>query len=61
MYTKKHKEMGSQLMISGRVHCVKIMNKFITILTFTNGAREVACPLVPMGLDTPLVVSRVDN
>ena len=48
-------------MISGWVYCVKIMNKFITILMFQNGAREVACPLVPTGLDTPLVVSRVDN
>ena len=56
-----HQEMGSQLMISGWVYCVRIMNKFITILTFQNGAREVPCPLVPMGLDTPLVVSRVDN
>ena len=31
------------------------MNKFITILTFQHGAQEVACFLVPTGLDTPLV------
>ena len=31
MYTKKSKEMGSQLMISGRVYCVKATKHIMTI------------------------------
>ena len=37
------------------------MNKFITILMFQHGAQGVACPLVPMGLNMPLLIMLIAN